>query len=185
MDFFLNFNRSQGLPQLTEMPRARKQSAPGPRHSSRRRASSSPYADTPNRAPSPADHAADRSGNACAEQDDIPSAVPQPASLLTTGLNPRSVTAAVSTALHPLLARVERLEERISARQDLPSCIVFCHLPAFVVGETSLLAFLSVIMESWTVALERRLLEFWFETKIKYETTMKKIPERERGSWTN
>ena len=106
------------------MPRARKQSAPGPRRSSRRRASSSPYADTPNRAP--ADHAADRSGNARAdrsgnaraEQDDIPSAVPQPASLLKTGLNPRSVTAAVSTALHPLLARVERLEERISARQD-------------------------------------------------------------------
>ena len=106
------------------MPRARKQSAPGPRHSSHRRTSSSPYADTPNRAP--ADHAADRSGNiradrsgnARAEQDDIPSAVPQPASLLPTGLNPRSVTAAVSTALHPLLARVERLEERISARQD-------------------------------------------------------------------
>ena len=72
---------------------------------------------------------------------------------------------------------------------DLAVCIVFCHLPAFVVGfvlgETSLLAFLSVIMESWTVALERRLLELWFEAKTKYETTMKKIPERERGSWMN
>ena len=121
---FLSQPQSQGLPQLTEVPRARKQSAPGPRRSSRRRASSSLYADTPNQAP--ADHAADRScnaradrsGNARAEQDDIPSAVPQLASLLTTGLNPRSVTAAVSTALHPLLARVERLEERISARQD-------------------------------------------------------------------
>ena len=29
-------------------------------------------------------------------------------------------------------------------------------------------------MESWTVALERRLLELWFEAKTKYETTMKK-----------
>ena len=58
---------------------------------------------------------------------------------------------------------------------QLASCSSqFCHLPAFVVGETSLLAFLSVIMESWTVALKRRLLELWFETKTKYETTMKK-----------
>ena len=61
---------------------------------------------------------------------------------------------------------------------DLAACIVFCHLPAFVVGfvlgETSLLAFLSVIMESWTVALERRLLELWFEAKTRYETTMKR-----------
>ena len=39
---FLSQPQSQGLPQLTEMPRARKQSAPGPRRSSRRRASSSP-----------------------------------------------------------------------------------------------------------------------------------------------